>query len=349
MLLFGKMTCSAAVPKGGDDMGVSVIGALPAGLWAVVAGLLALGSGAFLGDAAYQMAQRRRFAAAMLAPTKREQLLLRLQRGFRPLRSTARRIMNAIPLVDSVCESAVILLAEQQLLFTKEALLSLLLAASLLSFALGWVAAGSPTFGIALACIVFAGTVAFVRNASDKRNLSTRERIPEALRTISMSFRSGHSLSQTLSDAAEETGGYLGHLFGVAADRIEMGSTPTEALAVMRGNPRVPELSFVAVALDVQHQSGGSIAPVLESATDAVEGELRLMRALRVQTAQAKLSASIVTVMPFVLVALFSLMSPDFLSPFFSSFLGMALLALALVMQFTGVIIVRRMLKVDLD
>lgn len=115
----------------------------------------------------------------------------------------------------------------------------------------------------------------------------------------------------------------------------------------MRANPRVPELSFVAVALDVQHRTGGSIAPVLESATESVEGELKLMRALRVQTAQAKLSASIVTVMPFVLVALFSLMSPDFLSPFFSSFLGLALLALALIMQLTGVLIVRRMLKVD--
>ena len=51
--------------------------------------------------------------------------------------------------------------------------------------------------------------------------------------------------------------------------------------------------------------------------------------------------------MPFLLVALFSLMSPDFLSPFFSSVLGMAVLALALVMQMAGVVIVRRMLKVE--
>ena len=126
-----------------------------------------------------------------------------------------------------------------------------------------------------------------------------------------------------------------------------MGETTTQSLSVLRHNPRIPELSFVAVALDVQHQSGGSVAPVLNSAREAVESELELTRTLRVQTAQARLSASIVTVMPFILVAFFSLMSPDFLAPFFGSILGVALLVLAIVMQLTGVLIVRRMLKVD--
>ncbi len=321
--------------------------ALPAWAWALVAGVLATVAGAFIGEAAYQSAQRRTLAAAMLAPTRREQLILRLKGGVGLLRRPAGWLCGRVPYIDDACENAVMLLDERGLAFTKEALLSLLMAASLAVLAVGWLFAGSPVFGVALSCIVFIGALAFVRNKSDKMNAAMREQVPEALRSLSMSFRSGHSLPQTLSDSAREIDGYLGHLFSVAADRLEMGATPSEALAVMRSNPRVPELSFVAVALDVQHRSGGSIAPVLESATESVEGELKLMRSLRVQTAQAKLSASIVTVMPFVLVALFSLMSPDFLSPFFSSFMGMALLALALIMQMTGVLIVRRMLKVD--
>ena len=101
-------------------------------------------------------------------------------------------------------------------------------------------------------------------------------------------------------------------VLGVAARRLQMGASPDEALAVMRASDQVPELSFVAVALDVQHQSGGSIAPVLETARESVVSELDLMRSMRVQTAQAKLSASIVTVMPFLLVALFSIVSPGF-------------------------------------
>ena len=73
---------------------------------------------------------------------------------------------------------------------------------------------------------------------------------------------------------------------------------------------------------------------------------MSLRRALKVQTAQAKLSAQVVSVMPFALVAVFSLVSEDFLAPFFASASGWALLALALGMQAAGVGMVRRVLAV---
>ena len=316
---------------------------------AAAAGMLAMTSGACLGEAAYQWAHRRALAASMLAPSKRGQLLLKLQGGVGPLRPLAHKVLERIPYMQDTCQRAAILLGERGVAVTEEALLSLLLAASLAAAFVGGILLLSPTFGVAVGLIAFIAMVAYIRNKSEKQDLAMRGQIPEVLRALCMSFRSGHSLPQTLSAASKETDGYLGHLFSITADRLEMGATTTEALSVLRGNPRLPELSFVAVALDVQHESGGSIAPVLEAATDSVEGELRLMRSLRVQTAQAKLSASIVTVMPFILVALFSLMSPDFLTPFFSSFMGMALLALALIMQVAGVMIVRSMLKVEVS
>ena len=48
--------------------------------------------------------------------------------------------------------------------------------------------------------------------------------------------------------------------------------------------------------------------------------------------------------MPFALEAVFSLVSEDFLSPFFASPAGWALLGLALGMQAAGVGMVRRVL-----
>ena len=86
---------------------------------------------------------------------------------------------------------------------------------------------------------------------------------------------------------------------------------------------------------------------VIDAASDTVKGELALRRSLRVQTAQAKLSARIVVIMPFLLVAAFSLVSPGFLMPFFSSAFGYALLAVAVVMQVLGIVLVRRALAVE--
>ena len=85
---------------------------------------------------------------------------------------------------------------------------------------------------------------------------------------------------------------------------------------------------------------------VLAAARDSIERDLKTRRSLKVKTAQAKLSAQVVTAMPFVLVIVLSLLTEDFLAPFFSSVLGFGLLLAALVMQGAGVLVVRRMLDV---
>lgn len=174
-----------------------------------------------------------------------------------------------------------------------------------------------------------------------------REAVPDALRAMTACFRSGQSLLQTMQQVGKGAPGALGDLFLRVAHTLETGGTSREALAVFEDERSIGELVFVAVALDVHHQTGGSMQRVLDAARESIEGELELERSLRVQTAQAKLSARIVSVMPLILIVMFSLVSEDFLAPFFSSFTGMCLLVAAVAMQIAGVLIVRRMLKVE--
>lgn len=315
-----------------------------------VCGVAALGfaavSGMSLAKTALRMHAKSEAVATMLAKDRRERILLKLRTGFKPLRHAARKLLS-VSAVDGTCEDAVRLLEESGIDVTKESLLSIALLGIAALAAVVMLLTMSVACALASACLAAVLVHTALGNRMEKRRLAMREQIPDALRAMSTCFRSGLSLLQTMKQVSKECGGALGKVFGVAARRLELGASASEALSVMRSGKHVPELAFVAVALDVQHQSGGSIAPVLEAARDSVNSELDLMRSLKVQTAQAKLSAGIVTVMPFLLVALFSLMSPDFLSPFFESLIGMALLALALIMQFTGVCIVRRMLKID--
>ena len=135
-------------------------------------------------------------------------------------------------------------------------------------------------------------------------------------------------------------------MFQEATHEIAIGKTPDEALDDFKVKATLPELVFVAVALKIQHHAGGSMQQILDTARDSIKNEIELRRSLRVQTAQAKLSARVVTAMPFVLVALFSLITKDFLLPFFSSGLGVSLLVVALVMQASGILAIRRILRV---
>lgn len=315
--------------------------------YACFATVFALIAGGLLGSFVYTCVYDSGRAGSMLAPSLQSRLIFQLQRGIPALDGFSKKLINLIPLFSDVSSRVQSYLLEKGFEFTKDTLVSLLLGASALAGLLCGVLSASPVFGISAAAIVLVGSLLYVKNQSDKQDALTREEVPDAIRCLEMSFKSGHSLKQTLENASAECSGYLSKLFSASVDRLETGATTSDALSVMCDNPRVPELSFVAVALDIQHQSGGSIVSVLESAMETVEGELKLMRNLKVQTAQAKLSATIVTIMPFVLIALFSMMSPDFLSPFFDSPLGVALLIVALAMQVGGVLAVRRMLRID--
>lgn len=230
---------------------------------------------------------------------------------------------------------------------TDESLLSAFFAATAVLALAASVLAASPVCGIAAAGAVCLAAASGVNGAQARRCDQMREAVPDALRSMGVCFQSGLSLLQTFRQTASEVQGPLRALFEHAAHLLETGRSVPSALAALRSDDSVPELAFVSVALDVQHQAGGSMQQVLDSVRDAVKGEVELKRALRVQTAQAKLSAQVVSVLPFALVTLFSLVSDEFLAPFFTSFAGMALLGAALSMQLAGIALVRRMLAVE--
>ena len=268
----------------------------------------------------------------------------RVRNGWAPLLPLAAWLLKR-GRVRAFVQEAAWLAAERGHLTTPEALVSLCLPALAALAAV----AGSVVAAFAVAACAVALAVVVVRSAQDKRRSAVREAVPDALRAMGVCFQSGLSLLQTFQQVAKETDGPLRTLFARGSHLLETGRTSSEALDVFRSGAQVPELAFVAVALDVQHQTGGSISQVLDAARDTVESELELERSLHVQTAQARLSARIVSVMPFVLVALFSLVSEGFLEPFFNSAAGVALLLVALSMQAAGVLAVRRMLRVEVD
>ena len=266
--------------------------------------------------------------------------------GVPPLEPLARRLLR-IRRIERSIEDVALMFRDAGYPATASSALSVTIGGFVLVFAIGWVLTASIVGGMALAACATAVLFSTASAAREKHREAVRESAPDALRSMAVCFRSGLSLLQTMRQVGAEAKGPIGNLFLHVAHLIEIGGSTREALASFQEGGSVPELSFVAVALDVQHQTGGSMERVLETARESIESGLELERSLRVQTAQAKLSARIVSVMPLILVALFSLVSDDFLAPFFSSFTGVLLLIVAVSMQLAGVLIVRRMLKVE--
>lgn len=271
-----------------------------------------------------------------------------VRNGFGPATALARVFMGH-PRVAAYCD-AVAWLARQRGYVTDAARMGGVVAIFALAVALlGWLASSSAAFGFAAALCLILAFGALAHRGREKWAEAMRDQVPDALHAMSACFHAGYSLLQTFRHLAAETPEPLGALFRRAAGELETGKPASEVLESLRARAALPELAFVAVALEVQHQAGGGMQKVIDSASDSVEAQIALRRMLRVQTAQARLSARIVAIMPFALIAVFSLASPGFLAPFFSSAAGVAVLCLALAMQGAGIVAVRRMLDLGED
>lgn len=271
-----------------------------------------------------------------------------LRNGVRATRGVARWLLR-IPGVTLFTNEGVLICKLAHLETNPVSLLSVYVALLCVIGGIVALATASLLSALAVCACLTAFCCMYLNSRRDAREEATREALPEVLRSMEICFQSGFTLLQTFRQIEQETTGALHYLFDRAARRLELGESASSALAVFRENSAVSGLSFVSIALDVQHQAGGSIASVLESARSALRDELDLRRSLRVQTAQAKLSARVVTILPFVLIALFSLVSEGFLQPFFASPLGWMLLAIAFAMQLGGILLVRRMLAVEVN
>lgn len=204
-----------------------------------------------------------------------------------------------------------------------------------------WIAPLVLCVGVLLALNMLAGRII------DEQHEQLRESIPETLKTMKACFQVGYSLSQTVAEVVSSSTGAIHELFVRIDAAFTTGEDIESALSILKEEASEPELVFLGAALEIQHHTGSSMGQILETVSQAVSDELQLKRTLRTQTAQAKLSAQVVTLMPFVLIGLFSLVSPDFLAPFFESILGIALLIVAISMQVIGILLVRKMLKIE--
>ena len=257
------------------------------------------------------------------------------------------RYLLTQPKVQRYCHRLCIALEQKGMLSQPQGVLSLLVFASSMLLVLGTlinrVALGLLAVG---SLVFFAG--AWADKVQESHAQRMRSALPDALSAMSSCFGAGFTLLQTFSHLEQEIHGPLALLFGSAARLLKTGASPQQALARIRDEGGIPELSFVSVALAVQHQTGGSMQHVLNATRESLKEELELAQSLRVHTAQGKLSARVIVGVTIGLVASMMLISRDFLRPFLESGVGLTMLALAIAMQVAGIVAVRRMLNMEL-
>ena len=227
----------------------------------------------------------------------------------------------------------------------REAELGLLVVASAACAVAVGVAVMSPAgalAGLAVPCVMCAGRISRARR---ERQRALETAMPEAFGALAISLGSGHSLAQALRFVGAHAEEPLRSAFLEASLEITCGVPAHEALQELLRRLPAPGLGLVTTALAVSQRTGAPLRDLLGRAAGMVGERIELARRLEVKTAQARLSARLVTAMPVVLMGALTLLSPDFRAGI-ASVAGALSVVVALALDAVAWLIIRKIMEV---
>jgi len=174
-------------------------------------------------------------------------------------------------------------------------------------------ATGSSFLALALAGPLAAASIyLFLLSARRRRIAAFSEQFPDALDVIARGLRAGHPFRVAIGLVAREMPDPVGSEFGIVADEIMFGLEQSSAVDNLGARVGHNDLSFFSTAVNIQHQTGGNLAEILSRLSRMLRSRSKLRLKIRALSSEGRLSAVVLSLTPFILFALITLISPDY-------------------------------------
>jgi tight adherence protein B len=222
---------------------------------------------------------------------------------------------------------------------------------ALLFFALAFVLIPSRlvamAIGMALGVVGFLAPAFFVRYRKQKRLNKLESQLEEALTLTANSLKAGFGLLQSLELAAQQ----LEHPMATELRRtlhdINVGSSTEDALLALSERASSYDLDIVITAILIQRSVGGNLAEILDTVAHTMRERASIRGHIRAVTSQQRLTGYILGALPIAVMGMLFLVSSEYMTPLFTTVAGQVLLVGAGVMEFLGILLIRRILAIE--
>ena len=169
--------------------------------------------------------------------------------------------------------------------------------------------------------------------------------LPEGIDLMVRSLRAGHPLNSAFQVIAREMPDPLGSEMGIVADAITYGDDLTDAVTAFADRAGIEDARYLAVAINIQAGTGGNLAHVLEALAQVIRERFAMLRKIRALSAEGRLTAIIVSIVPLVIFASLNVLSPSFYGDVADDPLYMPFLATGAVLTAVNAIVLRRLVR----
>ncbi len=194
----------------------------------------------------------------------------------------------------------------------------------------------------------FPGPRLLLRHLRKQRLTKFNEQLEDALLSISGSLKAGFSINQALEVVANENRKPLSSEFSLLMHESHLGVSLDDALDKMAARLNCPDFELVAIAIVTARQTGGELTSILERLASVIRERVRITGRIRALTAQGRMQAVIIGLMPWALFIAMMYIATDMMTNFFSSLPGILCIILVIVLDLAGFLLIRKITSIDI-
>ncbi len=187
----------------------------------------------------------------------------------------------------------------------------------------------------------------YVNRRRKSRVNKLNAQLPEALTIVSNALKAGFGLLQALNNAAEQLEHPIATELGRTIHEMNIGSSAEEALLGLSERSGSYDLDIVVTAILVQRTVGGNLGEILDTVAETMRERIRIRGEIQTLTGQQKLTGLIIGLLPIGVGVLFSILSPGYINPLFTTIIGKLLIGIAVILEVIGVMIIQRILSIE--
>jgi tight adherence protein B len=170
--------------------------------------------------------------------------------------------------------------------------------------------------------------------------------LPEAADFFSRALRAGHSFANVMQMVADELPEPIAGEFRAAYEEINYGVPMNEALHNLAQRVPLTDLRYLIIAVLIQRESGGNLAEALGNISRLIRARLKLLAQVRVMSAEGRMSAWILGLLPLVVLLLMSMTNPEYIRPLWTDPIGVKLMWYAGTVAAGGVLWMRKLIRI---
>ena len=217
-------------------------------------------------------------------------------------------------------------------------------AGSALMLALGWFLFG-PVIGLVLALMVPIGARVVVSGMASQRRKKFGAQLPETLQILAGSLRAGHGLAQGIETVAREAESPTSAEFRRLTIETRLGRDFVESLGALAHRVDSEDFYWVVQAVEIQREVGGDLAAILDTVANTVRDRTRIKLQVSSLSAEGRLSAVVLMILPFGLGAMMAVTNRNYMDPLFTTATGYKLLAVAAALLTVGGLWLKKIVK----